>query len=270
MALTLNRAVMTTTTTGTGTVTLGEAVIPFQSFSAASAINTAIYGYLIEDANGAWEIGSGVYTSSGTTLSRVLDQSSTGSLLSLSGAARVTILERTADLVQQVQSQSVNGLSTVTFSAFPSNFSHLKIIGYGRSSKAGTTADVMAIRFNSDTGANYEFQSQFASGTSPGVAPGGVLATGQTSAQVAEITPAGAIASYMAGFEILIPGYANTTFNKAITSHYTLHANGSAVTNFYDITLSAAWANTSAITRIDLLTSSTWVAGSTIALYIIP
>lgn len=88
MSIFLNRAKVNTTTTGTGTVTLGSAVSPFQTWGNAGAVDGFVYDYLIEDGT-AWEIGYGTYTASGTTLSRTLVASSTGALLSLTGAATV-------------------------------------------------------------------------------------------------------------------------------------------------------------------------------------
>ena len=85
-----NRARMTTATTGTGTITLGSAVSRHQSFASAGVTNGTVVHYTIEDGT-AWEIGTGTYTTTGTTLSRTLVQSSTGSLLNLSGNAQVFI-----------------------------------------------------------------------------------------------------------------------------------------------------------------------------------
>ena len=79
---------MTTATTGTGTVTLGTAVAKYQTFAASGAIDQEEVYYAIEDGS-AWEIGVGIYTVTGTTMTRVLLESSTTALLSLSGTAEV-------------------------------------------------------------------------------------------------------------------------------------------------------------------------------------
>lgn len=91
MALVLaNRVQETTTTTGTGTVTLAGAVSGYQSFAAIGNGNTTYYTIT---SGPSWEVGIGTYTSSGTTLSRdtVLASSASGSKITLSGTSNVFV-----------------------------------------------------------------------------------------------------------------------------------------------------------------------------------
>jgi len=79
----------TTTTLGTGTITLAGAVAGFQSFSAIGNANTTYYTINLPGAN-EWEVGIGTYTASGTTLSRdtVLASSNSGNLVSFSAGTK--------------------------------------------------------------------------------------------------------------------------------------------------------------------------------------
>ena len=99
MAKLYNRAKMTTATTGTGTITLVAAVLGYQTFATSGVQNGDTVSYAIDDNSGAWEYGTGTYSTTGPTLTRTLGQSSTGSLLSLSGNAVVYIAPLAADIV---------------------------------------------------------------------------------------------------------------------------------------------------------------------------
>ena len=90
MALSLqDRVQETSTTTGTGTITLACAVTGFQSFAAVGNGNTTYYA-IAGQTGSEWEVGIGTYTLSGTTLSRttVLASSNAGSLVNFSAGTK--------------------------------------------------------------------------------------------------------------------------------------------------------------------------------------
>ena len=89
---------MSTSTTGTGTITLGSAATGYQTFANAGITNGQTVRYAIEDGTN-FEIGSGTYTSSGTTLTRsVTESSNSDSAISLSGTAVVFVTATVADI----------------------------------------------------------------------------------------------------------------------------------------------------------------------------
>jgi hypothetical protein len=75
-----DRVKVTSTTTGTGTFTLGSAAPGFQDFSVIGDGNTTYYTIVKVGAD-EWEVGLGTYTASGTTLTRntILESSNSGS-----------------------------------------------------------------------------------------------------------------------------------------------------------------------------------------------
>jgi hypothetical protein len=112
----------TTTTTGTGTVTLLGAFTGFQSFSAIGNGNSTYY--TIADQNGSnWEVGIGTYTSSGTTLSRttVLSSSNSGSLVSFPAGTKDVFVTYPAEYSANATGGGVGSIllnaSTVTANA---------------------------------------------------------------------------------------------------------------------------------------------------------
>jgi len=83
-----DRVQETTNTTGTGTLTLAGAVASYQSFSVIGNGNETYYTII---SGNDWETGVGIYTSSGTTLSRdtVYDSSAAGAKINVTAGSFV-------------------------------------------------------------------------------------------------------------------------------------------------------------------------------------
>ena len=84
-----DRVQETTTTIGTGTITLAGAVAGFQSFAAIGDGNTTYYCIAHTTAD-EWEVGIGTYSSSGSTLTRstILSSSSAGSVVNFTSGTK--------------------------------------------------------------------------------------------------------------------------------------------------------------------------------------
>ena len=116
MALVLaDRVQETTTTTGTGSVTLSGAVTGHQSFAVIGNTNTTFY--CIADQGGAnWEVGIGTYSTTGPTLARttVLASSNSGSLVNFTaGVKTVFVTYPSEKSVNLDSSGNVSALGTV-------------------------------------------------------------------------------------------------------------------------------------------------------------
>lgn len=157
------------------------------------------------------------------------------------------------------------GSSTITFSSIPSSYTHLQIRGIVRSDR-GSTEDTGRIRFNSDTGNNYNTHVLEAY-TGPATA---VSASAATSSSYSGYTTAGnnATSGIFAPIIIDILDYANTNKYKTIRILGGLELNTTANYNYADL-LSGSWMSTSAITSIIFtpVIGTNWVQYSHFSLY---
>ena len=98
--ITNDRVKETSTTTGTGTITLAGAATGFITFNAGIGdTNTTYYTIVGEDVSSEWEVGIGTYTNSGTTLSRatVIGSSNGGAKTDFAAGTKVVFVSLPAE-----------------------------------------------------------------------------------------------------------------------------------------------------------------------------
>jgi hypothetical protein len=155
MALVLaDRVQETTTTAGTGPLTLGGAVSGFQSFAVVG--NANICYYTVVD-GATWEVGVGTYSTTGPTLTRttVLSNSSgTTSPLTLSSAAKPVFLTYPSEKsVNLDASGNVSPLGTVASGAWQGSTVGVAYGGTGVTASSGANS-VMLRDANQNTYVN--------------------------------------------------------------------------------------------------------------------
>jgi len=146
-----DRVKETTTTTGTGTVTLLGAVSGFEAFSAIGNTNTTYYAIVHQSAD-EWEVGIGTYTASGTTLARTTVLSSTNSDAAVDFAAgtKDVFVTYPADKAVYVSASpafidvSVGGALTGVSATFTNHVSVNSLAVVGATSIGGALSGVSA------------------------------------------------------------------------------------------------------------------------------
>tara|TARA_R100000951_G_scaffold115137_3_gene122266 strand:- start:295 stop:1368 length:1074 start_codon:yes stop_codon:yes gene_type:complete len=119
-----DRVKETTTTTGTGAITLAGATTNFVTFSSVLSDGDTTYYAIVDDANTDFEVGLGTYASSGNTLTRttVLASTNSGSAVNLSAGSKEVFITYPADKsVNRDASGNVSVSGGVTATSFTGN-----------------------------------------------------------------------------------------------------------------------------------------------------
>jgi hypothetical protein len=151
--------------------------------------------------------------------------------------------------------------SAITFSSISQSYAHLMIRSYLRSSQAAFSPGAR-IRFNNDSGANYDHQI-FGGGAASLTA---AEVFGDTSASVGNCPGSTTTANVFSSHDLTIPHYTGAN-NKCVLGNNSFK--GSVVSNGMIVSfVGGFWRSNSAITRIDLIPGAgSFVAGSRATLY---
>ena len=121
-----DRVKETTTTTGTGAITLAGAAANFVTFSSVLSNGDTTYYAIVDDANTDFEVGLGTYATSGNTLTRttVLASSNSGSAVNLSAGSKEVFINYPAgkSVYLNGSGQLVIGGTAVTATAAELNY----------------------------------------------------------------------------------------------------------------------------------------------------
>ena len=138
------------------------------------------------------------------------------------------------------------GASTITFSSIPQTYTHLQIRGISRNNSGGGANDFGGqLRFNSDSGNNYNGHTLYGTGSSAAA-----YAFGQGTFAYAFDTSGSAATSNAFSVSVIdILDYANTNKNTTLRQLGGYDGND---TNGIVRLMSAVWMNTAAVTSITL------------------
>jgi hypothetical protein len=161
-------------------------------------------------------------------------------------------------------SDTVLGADTASFdiTGIPGSYKHLKLCIVGRSTRAASVSDTVSMRFNNDSGANYDDEQTQIVG-------GGTFVTDvdtATAFTLMGLIPAASSAAGCAGRATVdLCGYADTTFRKSYVALWASEVDDADHRLWQS---SGAWRNTSAINRVTLFPQNgNWLAGSRLTVY---
>ena len=167
-------------------------------------------------------------------------------------------------LIQRIT--ATGGESSISFTSIPSTYKNLQIRYIARNSSAlSAFSSSPLITFNSDTASNYAEHYLQGNGSAASAVGSG---TGNPGIQLAATSLRNTSSSNIFGACIVdVIDYASTTKNKTV--RYFGGVDTNTADTAWRVTIgSGVWLSTAAVTSLQLYPgTSTWLAGSTIALY---
>jgi hypothetical protein len=173
-----------------------------------------------------------------------------------------SLLSATPGMALISEQVTAGSATNVTFSSISSSYRDLIVRVRGRS-QASAAVDSVLLQFNSDTGANYDYQFWQAFGTTVSAAS----SFGQTSLSVGQLAGATATANFAGAVDGAIYDYRGTTFDKQLVGSSGV-ASATSGNGTARMSVEGNWRSTSAINAIKVfLGTGPFVNGSIVSLY---
>jgi hypothetical protein len=289
MAKLFNLARMTTATTGTGTITLGASVSGYLTFAQAGASDGDTISYAISDGANS-EIGTGVYTASGTTMTRIVGKSTNANTaISLSGSAQIAITERAEDFLafdspmSLTDNQKSQGRSNIGVEKKNYIINGAMMISQENGTTAGSTTGFYAVDqfFTNYSGTTGTISTAQVASPTPGGSPNRLRVTvtaADVSVGVGDIV---FVQHKIEGYRVadlkLGTASAKTVILqfgvKAPAGTYCVVFGNSAINRTYvgEYTIAGGEANTDVVKSVSLIldTTGTWLTNNGTGLYLI-
>lgn len=203
-------------------------------------------------------------TSDGTV---TLGTITAGTGISVTNAAAAITIAATAStpaMVQLAQIVTSGSQTTVDFTSISGSYTNLVVQWIAQNSGAGSSDVGMNLKINND-GTSGNYTSSGRTGVLNGAAINGNVAASASGAQIGTLAQSGTTSSASAG-DIIIPGYAQTTFHKRVLGK---HAEDTTSAGIFIATTGFRWKSTAAITRLTFAASdgTAFTDGSIFTLY---
>lgn len=176
-------------------------------------------------------------------------------------------LRDNSDYLYPVIFEATLGADTATWdtgaSSIPNTYRNLVIVLEARSSSATSGITSVKIRFNNDSGSNYDSQYLAAVAATP--ASGESLA--DTGMYIGDAPLGNSPAGYYSSHHVEVPHYANTLYHKAANSSNAVWS-GTSTGNGRTALACGSWRSTAAISRLQVyLATGNVAAGSRLLVY---
>lgn len=141
--------------------------------------------------------------------------------------------------------------ASLDFTSISGSYKHLYLVGMLRTDRTGSNDDDLGIRFNADSGSNYDGYSAEVNGTTPSLTGLETLA-GSSAVLGNAVTADDPSDGLFSTFEMIVPHYAGAANNKIFNARYGVKV-GTTTGKLHMLRGMGAWRANTAITQVTLI-----------------